>query len=252
MANLNGDSRAMNPTRRFLLLSLAAASALPSAAQALGPAGHRPRPAPFPDIPYASWDDGEPGYLLYPGDEIEVATPTAPELTRVVKVGPDGRVVLPLVGQVMAADRSLSELQLQLVDAYATQLVRPVVEVSLKTAGPLKVFVGGEVGNPGVYDMPGDIDALQAVIMAGGAKASARTGKVVIIRRGPGGRPLSRAFNLGKAAKGSPAVAPVPLRRFDIVYVPRSTIAEVGVFVQSIRDALPISFSYNFGNAYVN
>lgn len=246
----------MNSNRRTLLLTLLAAGAapalaMPDAAQALGPRDHRPRPSPFPNIDYASWDDGEPSYLLYPGDEIEVATPTAPELTRTVKVGPDGRIVLPLVGQFMAADRSLTELQAQLVGAYATQLVRPVVEISLKNAGPMKVFVGGEVGNPGVYDMPGDIDALQAVIMAGGAKPSAKTGKVVIIRRGPGGRPLSRAFNLGKAAKGSPT-APVPLRRFDIVFVPRSTIAEIGIFVQSIRDALPISFSYNFGNANFN
>ncbi len=232
--------------------AIAAAGGLPAPAGALGPSSHRPRPAPFQDIPYASWDDNEPGYLLYPGDEIEVATPTAPELTRTVKVGPDGRIALPLVGQVMAADRSLSELQAGLVQAYSAQLVRPVVEVSLKQAGPLKVFVGGEVGTPGAYDMPGDIDALQAIIMAGGLKPSAKSGKVVIIRRGPGGRPMTRTVNIDARAKGKAAADPVPLRRFDIVFVPRSTIAEVGVFVQSIRDALPISFSYNFGNAYVN
>jgi len=243
----------MNPNRRLILLGLAAAAgALPSAAAALGPPSHRPRPAPFTDIPYASWSEAEPGYLLYPGDEIEVATPSAPELTRTVKVGPDGRVSLPLIGQVMAADRSIDELQATLAAAYATQLVRPVVEVSLKNAGPLKVFVGGEVGTPGAYDMPGDIDALQAVIMAGGFKPTARTKKVVVIRRGPGGRPLSRTVDLNDMARGGRRGDPVPLRRFDIVFVPRTSIAEVGVFVQSIRDALPISFSYNFGGAYVN
>lgn len=239
----------MTLNRRFLLLSLTAAgAALPSAGLALGPASHRPRPAPFADIPYATWDEDEPDYLLYPGDEIEVATPTAPELTRTVKVGPDGRIQLPLVGQFMAADRSVSELNAVLAQAYATQLVRPVVEVTLKTSGPLKVFVGGEVGTPGVYDMPGDIDALQAVIMAGGLKPSARSGKVVVIRRGAGGRPMVRTVDIGRLQKGAAGVAPVPLRRFDIVFVPRSTIAEIGVFVSSIREALPISFSYNFGS----
>lgn len=239
----------MTVNRRFLLLSLAAAgAALPSAALALGPSGHRPRPAPFADIPYATWDENEPDYLLYPGDEIEVATPTAPELTRTVKVGPDGRIQLPLIGQFMAADRSLSELNAVLAQAYATQLVRPVVEVSLKTSGPLKVFVGGEVNTAGVYDMPGDIDALQAIIMAGGMKPSAKTGKVVIIRRGVGGRPMVRTVDIGRLQKGAAGVAPVPLRRFDIVFVPRNTISEIGVFVSSIREALPISFSYNFGS----
>jgi len=241
--------------RRFLLLGLGAAvaaAALPSTSKALGPSGRRPPPAPFTNIPYATWDDNEPDYLLYPGDEIEVATPTAPELTRTVKVGPDGRIALPLIGQVMAADRSVSELNATLSQAYATQLVRPVVEVTLKTAGPLKVFVGGEVAQPGVFDMPGDIDALQAVIMAGGMKPSAKTGKVVVIRRGPGGRPMVRTIDLGKAAKGSPGAAPTPLRRFDVIFVPKSSLAEVGQFMTSLREALPISFSYNLGNAYVN
>jgi polysaccharide export outer membrane protein len=245
----------MTTHRRHLLLSLGAlftACALPSSGQALGPAGRQPRPAPFTNIPYATWDDDEPDYLLYPGDEIEVATPTAPELTRTVKVGPDGRIALPLIGQVMAADRSVSELNLTLAQAYSTQLVRPIVEVTLKAAGPLKVFVGGEVGTPGVFDMPGDIDALQAVIMAGGLKPTAKTGKVVVIRRGPGGRPMVRTIDIGKAARGRGAEAPVPLRRFDVVFVPRSTLAEIGAFMTSLREALPVSFSYNLGSAYVN
>ena len=51
------------------------------------------------------------------------------------------------------------------------------------------MFVGGEVSKPGIYDMPGDINALQAVIMAGGFKPIAKRSQVVIIRRGPDGRP---------------------------------------------------------------
>jgi protein involved in polysaccharide export with SLBB domain len=245
----------MNTHRRFLLMGLAATvagAALPSSGKALGPNGRRPPPPPFADIPYATWDDSEPDYLLYPGDEIEVATPTAPELTRTVKVGPDGRIALPLIGQVMAADRSLGELNATLSQAYASQLVRPIVEVTLKAAGPLKVFVGGEVTTAGVYDMPGDIDALQAVIMAGGAKPTAKTGKIFIIRRGPGGRPMVRTLDLGKAAHGSPDVAPVPLRRFDVIFVPRNNLAEIGAFMTNLREALPVSFTYNFGNGYVN
>ena len=126
-----------------------------------------PRPtANFSNIGYADWSESEPSYRFYPGDEIEVATPTAPELTRTLKVGPDGRIALPLIGQVMAADRTLFELENSVSGAYASQLVRPVVEVTLKQAGPMKVWVTGEVRNPNVYDMPGDIDALQAVIIS--------------------------------------------------------------------------------------
>ena len=214
--------------------------------------GERVSTQGFEAIGFSDWSEVEPEYMLYPGDEIEVATPTAVELTRTVKVGPDGRIALPLIGQVMAADRTLFELESNVSGAYASQLVRPMVEVSLKQAGPMKVWVTGEVRTPNVYDMPGDIDALQAVIMAGGFKTSAKAGKVVVIRRGPGGRPMMRTVDIGKLAKGSAGAEAVALRRFDIIFVPRSTIAEVGVFVQSIRDALPISFSYNFGGAYGN
>jgi polysaccharide export outer membrane protein len=122
----------------------------------------------FPDIGYASWRDDEPAYRLYPGDVLDVAAPSAPELNRTVTVQPDGRISLPLIRPVMAADRSVPQLEAELTQAYTSQLVRPQIDVDVKTATPLRVFVGGEVGKPGIYDMPGDITAVQAVIMAGG------------------------------------------------------------------------------------
>ena len=61
----------------------------------------------FPEIGFSEWSDAEQEYVLYPGDEIEIATPTATELTRTQRIGPDGRVSLPLVGQLMAADAAL-------------------------------------------------------------------------------------------------------------------------------------------------
>src|SRR5262249_54374464 len=110
----------------------------------------------FANIPYASWTDDEPQYRLFPGDEIDVAVPSAPELDKTVTIQPDGRVMLPLLAPQMAAGRTASELGLQLGAAYDSQLLRPDVTVTVRAA-PLKVFVGGEVGKPGVYDMPGDI-----------------------------------------------------------------------------------------------
>lgn len=214
---------------------------------AAGPDGRvdRPSPADFPNIPFADWSDEEPQYVLYPGDEIEIATPTAPELTRTQKVGPDGRVSLPLVGQIMAADRTIAELEADASTAYASQLRRPLVEVTLKQAGPLKVWVDGEVRTPGVYDMAGDIDAYQAVIMAGGFLPTARQDQVALIRRGPGGRRMLRAADL-RPRRGEV----IALRRGDIIFVPRSTLGEVANFVTQIRNALPVGFTYALGGQY--
>lgn len=201
----------------------------------------------FPEIGFADWSETEPEYVLYPGDEIEIATPTAVELTRTQKVGPDGRISLPLVGQIMAADRTIAEVEADASAAYASQLRRPVVEVTLKTAGPIRVWVDGEVRTPGVYEMTGDLDAYQAVIQAGGFLPTARQGEAALIRRGPGGVRMMRAVDL-RPRRGEV----VALRRGDIIFVPRSTLGEVANFVTLFRNALPVGFSYAIGGQYQN
>ncbi len=249
----------MTPDRRLFLMALGS-TALPLLAACGGGNGARmPRPAgsprvqaaspgDFPGIPFADWTDAEPEYLLYPGDEIEVAMPTAAELTRTLRVAPDGRIALPLIGNVMAADRSLTELQQGLSAAYASQLVRPVIEVTLRQAGPIRVWIDGEVRTPGVIEMVGDLDAYQAVVQAGGLMPSARPDSVALIRRGPGGSRMMRVIDL--RPRRAEVVA---LRRGDIVFVPRSTLGELAAFFTQVRSALPVGFSYAInGNTYAS
>jgi polysaccharide export outer membrane protein len=145
--------------------------------------------------------------------------------------------------------RTIPEVQAALTQAYASQLLRPDVHLSAKAA-PLKVFVGGEVGNPGIYDMAGDADALRAIIQAGDFRTSADRAEVIVIRRGPNGTGMMRRVNLSRGLK-DPAADLAPLRRFDIVYVPRSGVSSAGLFVQQyFRDLSPIQFgfSYALGN----
>ena len=257
--------RTAAPFRVVLLLTAGLAAGTPAQAQWWPFGGSRREPAPsalrgppqsgphgdrrtaeaFPNITYADWTEMEPEYRLYPGDEVDVTVPSAPELSKTgLVIQPDGRVAMPLIDPVMAADLTVPQLQAALSSAYASQLLRPQVSVAVK-AGALKVFVGGEVTTPGVYDMPGDINSLQAVIQAGGFKPGAKADQVVIIRRGPGGRAMMRTVNLRSAMKSPSGADFVPLRRFDIVYVPRSNIAEAGLFVQQwLRDLSPVQFSY--------
>lgn len=236
---------------------LSAAPLLTLAACASAPRPFAPPPPPrggFADVGFATWDDSEPAYRLYPGDQIDVALPSAPELNRSVTIGPDGRVSLPLIPQVMAADLAPAELEQVLSATYASQLIDPRAEVTVKAAMPLRVFVGGEVGKPGVYDMPGDIDALQAVVMAGGFLTSADPHSTIVIRRGAGGRPMARQVNLGQAVRHAPRTDAVPLKRFDVIYVPRSFISNVGLWVQQyLRDVVPVQFTQNVGaNAFLS
>ena len=149
----------------------------------------------------------------------------------------------------MAADRTIAELEGDISQYYASQLVRPLVEVTLRQAGPMKVWVDGEVRTPGVYDMPGDIDAYQALVMAGGILPTARSTRVALIRRGPGGMRMLRDIDL-RPRRGEV----VALRRGDIIFVPRSTLGELAAFFTQVRAAMPIGFSYSIngsnGNGY--
>jgi polysaccharide export outer membrane protein len=174
-----------------------------------------------------------------------VVVPSAPELNKTVTVQPDGRIMLPLLAPQMAAGKNAGELEQALSASYSTQLLRPAVEVVVK-AQPLKVFVGGEVGKPGVYDMPGDIDALRAIVEAGGFVSGAKRSEVVIIRRGRDGRPMIRTVNFDHLDRLHTDL--VPLRRFDVIFVPRTGLAELADFMTQVRNAMPVQFSYASGS----
>ncbi len=230
---------------RLAVLALSATlAACADTAEVFAP---NPKPtAAFANIGYATWSEEEPAYRLFPGDELDVAVPSAPELGKTVTVQPDGRVSLPLIPPVLVADRSVVDAEALITTAYAAQLLRPEVTISVR-ASPLKVFVGGEVDRPGVYDMPGDINALQAVIMAGGFKSTAKRAQVVLIRRGAAGKPMMRTVDLLHGISDPGRFELAPLRRFDIIYVPKTGIAEAGQFVQQyIHDIIPVSMGFSY------
>ncbi|GAM99019.1 hypothetical protein U91I_02656 [alpha proteobacterium U9-1i] len=187
-----------------------------------------------------------PTYRFFPGDEIEVIVFSAPELSRTVTVGPDGRIALPLIAPVQAADRSAADLHDALIAAYSAQLRAPELSVTPKSFSSRQVFVGGEVARPGIYEMPANIDAFQAVALAGGFLTSARRSDVLVLSRASGQSTVSEVDLSPRAMRaGFPNAQ--PLQRYDVVYVPRSGIAQVNLFMQQyVRDALPIQFSFYY------
>ncbi|MEM9939350.1 MAG: polysaccharide biosynthesis/export family protein [Pseudomonadota bacterium] len=204
-------------------------------------------PQPSPYIPVMEWShaDGlDAPYLLAPGDEIEVVVHSAPELSRTLTINPDGRFRMPFTGPIMASARTLEQVKIGTSGALASELNDPDVDVFLIAAGSRQIFVGGEVTNPGLFDLPGQIDPLQAVIMAGGVTDAGRDDQVVLMRRLPGGDVQSAIFDLEAGINDTELARWTPLRRFDVVFVSRKRIADQNLFVQQfIRNALPIDFS---------
>ena len=204
-------------------------------------------PAPSPHFPAMEWrhEDGQDmAYLLAPGDTLQIIFHTAPELDRELRVAPDGSISLPYIQPVQASARTAQEVRGALLAAYASELKEPDIDVIPTGFDSQRIFVGGEVANPGLVELPGQIDPLQAIIMAGGLTDRARPSYVALLRRMPGGEVMTAVVDI-KAGLNDPALADwTPLRRFDVVYVPRSAIAQENLFMQQwIRSALPIDFS---------
>lgn len=198
--------------------------------------------APSPMI----YSSETPNYRFFPGDEVEIIIYSAPELSRIATIGPDGRLALPLIGAVQAADLTAEDLRGVLVSAYAAHLRMPELTVTPRSYASRQVFVGGEVARPGIYEMPANIDAFQAVALAGGFLPSARRGDVLVLSRASGATQVLEVDLSPRAMRaGFPNAQ--PLQRYDVVYVPRSHISQVNLFMQQyVRDALPVQFSFYY------
>jgi protein involved in polysaccharide export with SLBB domain len=204
-----------------------------------------PRPSPgFPIDKFPAWQAGDQTYRFYPGDKFRMDIRTAPELSGELTIAPDGRVALPTIGPLMAAGHTVRELQTAVEDIYGNELIDPALVITPTDFGSQKVFVGGEVKQPGAFELPGEIDALQAIMLAGGWTEDGKPTKVIVMRRAPGGEIMSRVLDVRNGLAKQSLYDIGPLRRFDVVYVTRKAIADENLFVkQFIRDGLPVDFS---------
>lgn len=175
-------------------------------------------------------------------------------MSGVYKVRPDGQISVPRLGDVQAAGFSTEELRRSLAEEAGAVLhnpIEPAVRVAVATGA--RVYVGGEVGVPGVYPLEAAPTALQAVIMARGATNDARLNSVLVIRRNPNGKPYVFKTNLNRAFKGS-TENDLALRQFDVVYVPKKLVSRANLFVrQYIDDIVPFNNTLGVtGTYYLN
>lgn len=175
-------------------------------------------PAPNYSIPSNVYSATPKGTLSV-GDKIRVAYPGAPEFDQAYKIQADGRIGLPMVGNVTAVGRTASSLQSTVTAMYDKHLNDPTVIISLEESAA-SVYVSGEVGAPGKVALDRSITALEAVMEVGGFSKLANPKKVYVIRT-EGGRQKRYALNLADALSGNESQA-FYLRPYDVVYVDRS------------------------------
>lgn len=164
------------------------------------------------------------------------------------QVGPDGEIQLMLIGRVPVVGRTLAEVTEELTERYAEELVDPQLTLSVEEFSALTVYVGGEVTRQGGVPYRGGLTLVQAIMDAGGFLRTARLTEVVLTRRGPEGRPVAVVANVENVLKNANFADDVTLAPMDVVYVPRSRVADVNKFMeQYIYENLPPEyFFYNY------
>lgn len=160
-----------------------------------------------------------PRGTLAVGDVIRVTYPGAPELNQAIKIQPDGKVGLPMVGSVNASGRPASSLQSSLTAMYKPHLNDPTVFVSLDQPAA-SVYVSGEVAKPGKVPLDRSFTALEAVMEVGGFTRLANPKKVYVIRT-EGGKQRRFVLNMAAPLGGAESQA-FYLRPYDVVFVERS------------------------------
>jgi len=209
--------------------------------------------SPVPAI-ITSTPQPPPVYLIQPGDQLDIKFFYNPELNESVTVRPDGMISLQLVDEIHAAGQTPARLDDVLTEKYAGELRKPVISVIVKSFAAQRVYVGGEVNRQGFVNLAPGMGPLQAVIEAGGLKETADPGAVLLIRKGTENQPVPVRMDLKGALQGSDTLGGIQLQALDVVYVPKTFIAEANKFVkQYIEDLLlfrgvSLGFSYDLSS----
>ena len=134
-----------------------------------------------------SVEDVDGTFRLGPDDVVEVFVWQEDELSTTATVRPDGRITLPLVGELAAEGRTPQQLQGEIAARLERYIAQPVVTVIVQAINSRQISVIGEVRRPGRYRLGHQTTVLDAVAMGGGFTEYANTNRVTVLRRTPTG-----------------------------------------------------------------
>jgi polysaccharide export outer membrane protein len=158
-------------------------------------------------------------YEVQPSDRLQVSVWREPELTQEVVVRPDGAFSFPIVGEVNAVGKSVEDLRLELVQRLSRIIPDVVVTVSVLEIRGNKIYVIGQVNQPGEFIVNPRVDVIQALSLAGGTTAFASPSSIFVLRR-DGNQQRRLPFNFDAVLRGRDLEQNVLLRSGDVVVVP--------------------------------
>jgi polysaccharide export outer membrane protein len=153
------------------------------------------------------------------GDVLQLFVWKEPDLSKDVTVRGDGKVTVPVLGDIEAANKTPAELAATLTKLYLKYLAAPQVTVAVLQPTVARFYVLGQVSRPGDFVLNGRTTVLQGLALAGGFREFAKSDEIVIIRR-EGGREVSTPFNYKRVQQGKDLTQNFVLRPGDTILVP--------------------------------
>lgn len=159
-------------------------------------------------------------YKIGPEDVLEVNVWRNPDLSKVVIVRPDGKISLPLVGEITAVGRTAAQLTEELSEKLKAFKESPIVSVVVQQINSYNVYILGEVAKPGRHQFKTYTTVLQAIITAGGFTQFAAKNKIFVLRKLPSGAEARLNVRYDDIISGSDPARNLVLLPGDTVVVP--------------------------------
>lgn len=196
-------------------------------------------------LPAAPEPQGE--YLIQPGDAIDVTFYFHPDNNQQnLMVRPDGKVILPLVGEVQAGGLTAVQVADEIAKKSSANLRDPKVSVNVRTMKETRIYVGGEVTKPGFVNYVPGLTAVQAAVQVGGWKDTADLKEVVLLQKTNVNsneyRPTK--IDLAKVVELGDTKADIVLGPSDVLVFPKTGIAKANVWMQQyVINMIPFRIS---------
>lgn len=173
----------------------------------------------FGDVNAQEPNRPDTSYKILPGDLLQVSVWKEEDLQLELLVRPDGAISIPLAGEIPTGNKSVSDLQTDITLRLARFIKDPVVTVSVKQVLGNKIYVIGQVNNPGEFIVNPQVDVMQALSMAGGTTPFADLDNIRILRRIDSIQ-SALSFNYKDVIRGRNLEQNVMLKSGDVVVVP--------------------------------
>jgi polysaccharide export outer membrane protein len=174
----------------------------------------------------------EDRYVLHPGDVLDIQYRYTPEFNQTVIVQPDGYISLEIGGDLKVAGRNLEQVRNGILTKARTRLQSPELTVILKEFQKPYVVVAGEVAQPGKFELREQLTAVQAVLLAGGFKDSAKSSQILVFRKLNAEMAEVRSLNFKTLKRTSDLENDLTLQPGDMILVPRNRISKIERYVR--------------------